>query len=252
MKYNITADYIKSGTKRRSGTKMGKMQFIVSHDTGNPNSTAKGNVNYYKNSANEISASAHIFVDDKDIIECVPLLTGTPEKAWHVRYNVTTDNKLFGANANDVAGGIEYCYGSKINADEAYKRYVWVIAYTFYKMGVDPSKLTAHYILDPERKTDPKSGLAQSGRTFEQLKKDVIAEYKECTTATTNTTVKKEETKVIAQWKKDALKNLSTQKQVNGDPMMDYNEWVDKLDDNIPVWLLVVMINRLLAKVGGK
>lgn len=247
MKYEIKADYIKTGTKRRSGIKMSKMKFVVAHDTGNPNSTAKNNVNYYKNSANDMSASAHIFVDDKDIIECVPLLTGTPEKAWHVVYNVTTDNKLFGADANDVAGGIEYCYGTNINADEAYKRYVWVIAYTFYKMNANPSELTAHYILDPARKSDPKSGLAKCGRTFEQLKKDVIAEYNDCTKE-----IQKEAIKMIAQWKKDALLNLSTQKQANGDPLIDYDTWVEKLDDETPVWLLITLLNRILTKVGTK
>ena len=53
------------------------------HDTGNPNSTAQHNVDYYKNTYMQdwdSTASAHFFVDDKECIICVPL----DEKAWHV------------------------------------------------------------------------------------------------------------------------------------------------------------------------
>lgn len=189
MKYTITPSYLTKGSKRRSGTALEKMRFVVAHDTGNPQSTAIGNVTYYENSKNEMSASAHIFVDDKNIIECVPLLTANPEKAWHVLYEKTTDNKMFGDDANDCAAGVEYCYGTNINSDEAYKRYVWTIAYICYKFNVDPKNVVGHHVLDPERKTDPKSGLAKSGRTYEQLLKDVVSEYKSCTTTPSTPTV---------------------------------------------------------------
>jgi N-acetylmuramoyl-L-alanine amidase len=181
IKYPIVSKYLTVPSKRRSGKIISKVVFIVAHDTGNPNSTAKNNVNYYENSRDEMSASAHLFVDDKEIIECVPALTGTPEKAWHVFYNVTTDNQLYGVNANDAAIGVEYCYGSKINADEAYKRYVWVLAFICWKFNLDPQKaITGHCFLDPTRKTDPVTGLMQSRRTYEQLLRDVVAEYAEC------------------------------------------------------------------------
>jgi len=130
IKYPIATQYLTAPSKRRSGRLADKIKFLVAHDTGNPNSTARGNVRYYENSRNTESASAHIFVDDKEIIECIPATTGTPEKAWHVLYNVVTDNKLYGANANDAAIGVEYCYGDNIDADESYKRYVWMLAYS--------------------------------------------------------------------------------------------------------------------------
>lgn len=182
MKYEITSRYLTKKSKRRSGNPIyPAVKFIVAHDTGNPDSTASGNVNYFENSRNRFSASAHIFVDDKQIIECIPLLTGTPEKAWHVLYNVNTDNRLFGFNANDAAAGVEYCYGKKINADEAYARYVWVMAYICFRFNLDTKTAVAgHYFLDPDRKTDPVTGLANSRRTWEQLLRDVTAEYNEC------------------------------------------------------------------------
>ncbi len=182
-KYTITQRLLTSGSKRRSGLKIvPEVRFIVAHDTGNPDSSAMGNRNYYENTNNEISASAHIFVDHKQIVECIPALTtSAPEKAWHVLYNKPTDNLLFGVDANDAAIGIEYCYGPNIDADEAYRKFIWVIAFTCYKFNLDPKKsIVGHYFLDPERKTDPVTGLAHSRRTFEQLVRDVVIEHKEC------------------------------------------------------------------------
>lgn len=155
------------------------VKFAVAHDTGNAGSTADNNVSYFERTANDANASAHIFVDDKEIIECIPALTSDkPEKAWHVLYNTTKDNELYGYEANDAAIGVEYCYGANINAAESYKRYVWVLAYICYKFNLDPAKaVVGHFILDPARKTDPKSGLAASGRTYEQLLKDIVSEY---------------------------------------------------------------------------
>jgi N-acetylmuramoyl-L-alanine amidase CwlA len=182
-KYIITPRYLTSGSKRRSGRLITpSVKFIVAHDTGNPNSSASGNVRYYENSRNEISASAHLFVDDKDIIECIPALTGAPEKAWHVLYGVPADNTLYGFNANDSAIGVEYCYGDRIDADESYARYIWVMAFICFKFGLDPkTSIVGHFFLDPKRKTDPVTGLAQSRRTYDQLLKDIAIEFDVCT-----------------------------------------------------------------------
>ncbi len=70
------------------------MRFIVSHDTGNPGSNAIGNRDYF----NELQpkASAHTFIDDKTILEIIPI----NEVAYHVRYGVPTDNDLYGYDAN--------------------------------------------------------------------------------------------------------------------------------------------------------
>ncbi len=184
-KYVVTARYLTKPSKRRSGIPVSPgVRFVVAHDTGNPKSTAEQNVRYYENSRDEQSASAHIFVDDQNIIECIPALTGQPEKAWHVLYNVPTDNQLYGHNANDAAIGVEYCYGGLINADEAYRKYLWVIAYACYLFQINPSLgVVGHFILDPTRKTDPVSGLAYSRRTYDQLLRDIVAEYEECSGA---------------------------------------------------------------------
>lgn len=82
------------------------MKFIVAHDTGNPGSTAAENVDYYERSRDRDSASAHLFVDDREILECIPALTRTPEKAWHVLYGLPAEGRLYGFDANDVAIGV--------------------------------------------------------------------------------------------------------------------------------------------------
>ena len=162
------------------------IKFLVAHDTGNPGSTASGNVNWYENSRNQVSASAHVFVDDRQILECIPAFTSTPpEKAWHVRYAIPTDDQLFGYDANDAAIGVEYCYGGRIDDDEAYRKYVWVLAYACHRFKLDPSKsIVGHFFLDPRRRTDPVTGLAHSRRTYDQLLKDVVSEFEECTVGT--------------------------------------------------------------------
>lgn len=181
-KYTVTTRYLTKPSKRRPGLFISPgVKFIVAHDTGNPASTAGANVRYYENSRDENSASAHIFVDDKEIIECIPALEGTPEKAWHVIYNTPTDNQLYGFDANDAAIGIEYCFGGRINADEAYRKFVWAIAYACHKYGLNPkTSVVGHCFLDPKRKTDPVTGLLQSRRTYEQLLRNVVEEYSIC------------------------------------------------------------------------
>jgi N-acetylmuramoyl-L-alanine amidase len=184
MKYKIIPKYLTKGTKRRSGIPMKEVKFNVAHDTGNDGSTALQNINYYENSHNAMSASAHLFIDDTGIYECVPLLTASPEKAWHVIYNKTKDNELFGDDANDIAAGIELCYShnrGNINNEESYNRYVWVLAYIAYKFNFSPKNVIGHHVLDPGRKTDPVNSLSKMGKTYEQLLNDVINEYDECT-----------------------------------------------------------------------
>jgi N-acetylmuramoyl-L-alanine amidase len=181
QKYEIIPRYLTGPSSRRPAFLMPHVLFMVAHDTGNPGSTAAGNVAYYERSRNEDSASAHTFIDDKQIIECIPLLTGQPEKAWHVVYNQPIDNQLYGADSNDSAGGVELCHGGSIDLQEAYKRYIWYMAYTCYRFGLDPvTRITGHYRLDPARRTDPLGPLKQLGKTFNDFVQDVVAEYAEC------------------------------------------------------------------------
>jgi N-acetylmuramoyl-L-alanine amidase CwlA len=127
-----------------------------------------------------MSASAHAFIDDKDIIICVPCLQ-EPEKAWHVRYNVPNDNTIFGCNANDNAIGLELCYfrDDMKRSEQAYDNYINFAAYLAKHHNVNPTKRVGHFELDPARRSDPNNGLQYIGKTYDDMKKDIINKYNE-------------------------------------------------------------------------
>lgn len=195
-KFIVIARYLPVPSRRRAGIPIQKVRFLVAHDTGNPGSTAANNIQFYINTAKTVepakTASAHLFVDDKEILECVPALTAPAEKAFHVLKKVTKDNELYGINANDGAIGVEYCYGGAINADKAYEKFVWTLAKLCFVYNLNPAKdIVGHFFLDPARKTDPVTGLARSRRTYEQLLRDVATDFEAFTgntpaTPTTN------------------------------------------------------------------
>ncbi|MFD3446131.1 N-acetylmuramoyl-L-alanine amidase family protein [Microbacteriaceae bacterium 4G12] len=171
MRYPIERVYIKKGGSR-PGIRLSKVRFIVSHDTGNPGSTAIGNRNYFQES--QPKSSAHAFIDDKRIVEMIPL----DEVAYHVRYSVPNDNELFGYNANSAAIGVELCYGGNINFQEAYARYTWYHAYLCQRFNLNPkTSIVSHKRLDPKRKIDPETVLQRQGISFKKYINDVYRMY---------------------------------------------------------------------------
>lgn len=169
----ITQKNIPVPSQRRSGLKNLGVFFLVAHDTGNDGSTALQNATYFVNSANAMQASAHFFVDDKDIFCSVP----ENEKAWHVRYIAPADNIIFGKDANDWALGIELCYHSgntKVNNFAAYKNYVDLMAALCVKYNLSPAeRIVGHYKLDPTRRTDPINAFKFIGKTWDGFIDDV-------------------------------------------------------------------------------
>lgn len=159
-------------TKRRPSIPIQGVKFIVAHDTGNPNSTALSNVDYYIKSANESEQSAHAFVDDIQVIECIP----QNEKAYHVRRAVDIDNKIFGFDAIDYALGIELCYfpadiKRSIRAYEAYCEHIKLLC---IKYNLDSQKcVVGHYKLDPTRRTDPLNAFKVIGKLWTDFLKDI-------------------------------------------------------------------------------
>jgi N-acetylmuramoyl-L-alanine amidase CwlA len=168
----ITQKLLPVPSQRRSGLKLDAVKFIVCHDTANDGATALNNVNYYIQSANDMQASAHAFVDANGVIECIPLT----EKAWHVNYGTTVDNKMFGFDANDDALAVELCYSTKglFDSKKAYNNYVEYIRGLCQKYGLDPrTKLVAHGTLDPARRSDPFNAFSKIGKTWQNFIDDV-------------------------------------------------------------------------------
>lgn len=215
---------------RRSGQKLrkGKPEFLVAHDTGNPNSTAQDNVNYYKNTYNidiNQTASAHIFVDDKHAIICVP----TNEKAWHVLYNAIQDNLWYGVDANDAAVGVEISYFTdKARSKKSLENGAKVLAYLAEYWKIDyKTRMPGHQDIQPD-KQDPGNALAASGygRATSNLDKIVAKYYKKDVKAEP---VKTPKTTPKAKQKanKKAMKGYATQSQVNARLKGYLNKTVD-------------------------
>lgn len=186
-KYNIERRYINKRSNVRPGIRLvsDTPGFFVAHDTGNPGATADNHFDYFQNLTGR-SASAQVFIDDKKIIEIIPTGTGIDraEKAWHVLYNVKTDNERFGDDANDIALGIELCYGGKIDFAAAYDRYVWYLAYCCKLWKKNPLiHIASHKQLDPARKSDCEQALAIGGKTLKDLIYDVKAALEDQTPA---------------------------------------------------------------------
>lgn len=178
--YDVIPDLAVLGSTRRPGRAIVPfVRFVVAHDTGNPGASARAHARWYRNDPNpppDAVSSAHLFVDDKEIIECIPALTGAPEQALHVLNRLPKDNELYGYDANRAAIGVEYCYGGTIDAGAAYERYVWVLAKLCHTFTLDPAHdVVGHQVLDPERRSDPGQGLQASGRTYAGLLRDVVA-----------------------------------------------------------------------------
>ena len=168
--------------QRRSGYKLvsGDPKFIVIHDTGNPNSTAIGNAKWYQESYNGVfnkegkrvldcEQSAHLFIDDKEAIQVIPF----DEKAWHVMYDKPADNQIFGDDANDIALGVEICYGDQLDMQKVYWNAVACVGDLCFLYHLHTHNLTTHFILDPMRKTDPLNALAACGKTWMKFLDDV-------------------------------------------------------------------------------
>lgn len=160
----VYTDFLPIGT-RRTGQRLDSdnPKFAVFHDTGNKDTTAQQNVNYYKNTPNEpwnSVSSAQVFADDKECIICIPVT----EKAWHVLYNTPTDNAWYGDDANDIAFGIEVCYfsdreRSRKSLDNACR----VMAALCNSWGINPrTQMPGHQQIQSD-KIDPGNLLAACG-----------------------------------------------------------------------------------------
>jgi N-acetylmuramoyl-L-alanine amidase len=176
-RFTIKPKYATLGSRRRSGRRIARVRFLVAHDTGNPGASADAHARNYRNNPNPPptrTSSAHLFVDDEEIVETIPALTTTAEQAFHVRDSRPLDNQLYGVDANQGAIGVEYCYGGAIDADAAYERYVWLLAALCDQFGLDPTRdIVSHQLLDPARRSDPNDGLNRSGRNYDRLLLDV-------------------------------------------------------------------------------
>ena len=107
-----------------------KIKYIVVHNTANPESTAKNERAYLTNVVNTASTSWHIVVDDKEMIEAVPVT----EIAYHAGDG--------DGEGNECGIAIEICEsGDYKQAEEHAKK---LIAYLMKKYHLPISRVKPH------------------------------------------------------------------------------------------------------------
>lgn len=129
----------------RPQTKLKDVKGVVIHWTANENSGADAvaNRNFFENRKYGRTGfgSAHFFVDDQQIIQCLP----EDERAYHVgatKYRTTR----FGSYPNNCTLGIEMCVNSDGQFSVVYKQTVLLAAKLIKKYNLDPDlDLVRHY-----------------------------------------------------------------------------------------------------------
>lgn len=139
----ITKRPIKYNYSSRLNT---KIQYIVVHDTGNTERGAGANNHYiYFNGSNR-NASAHYFVDDKEIIQTVE----DNNTSWHCgdgkgKYGITNSNSI----------GVEICVNEDSNYEVALEKTIELLRYLMNKHYIPKDNVVRHF--DASLKICPKS-----------------------------------------------------------------------------------------------
>lgn len=155
---------IKYNFSRRKGA---RIKYLVIHDTGNTSKGADAMGHYrYFNGGNR-NASAHYFVDDKQVVQ----LVGDSLSAWHVgdgrgRYGIT--------NANSI--GIEMCINADGNYAKMYYHTVELAKNIMRKFNIPIERVVRHY--DASRKLCPNHMRQSNWQAWAQFKKDIQAPIK--------------------------------------------------------------------------
>lgn len=174
--------------------------YLVIHDTGNtnPGATALNHRNYV--GTNKRGASAHYFVDDKNIVQFV----GDSKAAGAVgdgkgRYGITNRNSI----------NIEMCINKDGNYDKMYKNTVELTKNLMDKFKIPLNKVVRHY--DASRKNCPGHMSKNNWAKWWQFKKDIEKPI---------------------EWKIDLSKNSEFGKEK--DMEKDYkNHWAEKEIDEV-------------------
>lgn len=156
---------IRYNTSSRQGK---KIEYIVIHDTGNKSvgATALNHYHYF-NGANR-NASAHYFVDDKEVIQTVP----DNLAAWHCgdgrgRHGIT--------NANSI--GIELCVNADGGYNKAYGKTIQLTRHLMDLHSIPLDKVVRHY--DASRKNCPASMSANNWQLWTAFKAALDKQEKE-------------------------------------------------------------------------
>ena len=128
---NITKDLIPKGNRNRPGVKINP-RFITVHDTANrtKGADAKSHARYLKNGAGGREVSWHFTVDDKVIIQHLPL----DEMGWHAG----------SGTGNRESIGIEICENEDGNRAKAEANAIELIRHLMKELDIPISRVVPH------------------------------------------------------------------------------------------------------------
>jgi N-acetylmuramoyl-L-alanine amidase len=138
---NVTKRLIKYNYSLGNG-----IRYIVIHDTGNKRKGANAYAHYrYFNGGNR-RASAHYFIDDKEIIQTVE----DNNASWHCgdgkgKYGITNHNSI----------GVEICVNEDSDFEKAVKNTIDLVKCLMKKYDIPLDRVVRHY--DASRKICPRS-----------------------------------------------------------------------------------------------
>ena len=134
IKQNLTAINYNKASGR-------SIKYLVVHYTGNSNDTAYNNTKYFK-SINR-NASAHYFVDDNNIYQCVE----DKNVAWHCGDKIKTGNggSYYGVCTNNNSIGIELCCTNYDISSRTETNTIELVKYLMNKYNIPASNVIRHY-----------------------------------------------------------------------------------------------------------
>lgn len=159
-------------TRNFSSRHGSKIEYIVIHDTGNekPLATAEAHYNYFNNG--DRSASAHYFVDEKQILQIID----DSNSSWHVgdgkgKYGILNRNSI----------GIEICINDGEYTTEI-KRTIELTKHLMNKYNIPIENVVRHY--DASRKNCPAKLSKNDWEAWRAFKIQLERELKKSDTVT--------------------------------------------------------------------
>ena len=117
----------------RPGVYLEKLEYIIYHDTGNPNSNSKAmaNINYMNGQYNTTARSWHYTVEERDIYQTIP----DNEVAWH--------GDAYDAYAKSI--GVETCIAYGMDLFKVWRTTGKLMASLIYKYNLNDDCVKQHY-----------------------------------------------------------------------------------------------------------
>lgn len=224
-KPNIIVDFIPEGSPNRPGLPLLFFAGITVHDTGNPNEGADAlmHARYLKGKeASQRKASWHFTVDDKHIVQHLPL----DERAYHAG-----DGRDGPGNATTIS--VEICENADGDRIKAERNAAHLVAWLLHENRLDACCVWQHNHWRPT-KNCPRV-LRETGR-WDGFLMDV------------NRLLQQHQSRLLP-WQREmgenAISELADAGQVS-EPAI----WKAKLGEAVPAWLFWEMLRRIGVRQG--